>query len=155
VFAGIDAVVHLAAVPNPRTLTPEECFRVNRQGTWAELQAAEDAGVQRVVVASSDSATRLHFNPENWAPAYLPVDKAHPPRPSEVYSLSKEVTESVAKCFAARDKLEVIVIRPGHIVFEPEYPEMPERGANVEMYLLWGYVAPQEAARDFQRALEL
>lgn len=154
-FAGIDAIIHLAAVPNPRTSTPEECFRVNTQGTWAVLQAAEDVGVKRVVVASSDSATGLHFNPENWAPAYLPVDEAHPLRPSEVYSLSKEVTESVAKCFAARGKLEVIVIRPGHIVFEPEYPELPERGANVQNYHLWGYVAPQDAAQGFQRALEL
>ena len=31
-FQGVDAVVHLAAVPNPRTSTPESCFRVNTHG---------------------------------------------------------------------------------------------------------------------------
>lgn len=153
-FRGVDAVIHLAAVPNPRTSSPETCFRVNTQGTWAVLQAAEDAGVQRVVVASSDSATGLHYNPKNWSPQYLPVDEKHPIRPSEVYSLSKEVTESIAKCFAARGKTEVLVIRPGHIVFEPEYPELKDRGSDVHNYHLWGYVAPQDVAQGMQLALE-
>jgi UDP-glucose 4-epimerase len=153
-FAGIDAVIHLAAVPNPRTSTPEACFRVNTQGTWAVLQAAEDAGVKRVVVASSDSATGLHFNPKDWAPQYLPVDEKHPIRPSEVYSLTKEITESISRCFVARGKLEVIDIRPGHIVFAPEYPEIEDRGSDVQNYHLWGYVAPQDVAQGFQLALE-
>jgi nucleoside-diphosphate-sugar epimerase len=154
VFQGADAVIHLAAVPNPRTSSPEACFRVNTQGTWAVLQAAEDAGVKRAVIASSDSATGLHYNPENWPPQYVPVDEKHPIRPSEVYSLSKEVTESIAKCFSARGKVEVLVIRPGHIVFEPEYPELKERGSNVHNYHFWGYVAPQDVAQGIQLALE-
>jgi len=41
---GCDALVHLAAVPNPRTSNPQTCFRVNALGTWAALQAAEDGG---------------------------------------------------------------------------------------------------------------
>lgn len=154
-FKGIDAIIHLAAVPNPRTSSPEECFRVNTQGTWSVLQAAEDAGVKRVVVASSDSITGLHYNPENWPPQYVPVDEHHPNRTTEVYSLSKDVTETITRSFAARGKLEVLVIRPSHIVFEPEYPEIPERGANVQNYHLWGYVAPQDVAQGFERALDL
>lgn len=154
-FAGVDAVVHLAAVPNPRTSSPELCFSTNTVGTWSVLQAAEDAGVKRVVVASSDAATGLHYNPKDWAPLYLPVDEKHPLRPTEVYSLTKEITESIARAFAARGKLEVLAIRPGHIVFEPEYPELSERGSNVQNYHLWGYVAPQDVAQGFERALAL
>ena len=153
-FAGVDCVVHLAAVPNPRTSSPQECFRVNTQGTWTALQAAEDAGVRRVIVISSDAATGLHYNPENWRPQYLPVDEAHPIRPSEVYSLSKEITESIARSYAVRGKVEVIVIRPGHIVFEPEYPELADRGADVNNYHLWGYVAPEDVAQGIQLAME-
>ena len=148
-------MVHLAAVPNPRTASPELCFSTNTMGTWCVLQAAEDAGVKRVVVASSDAATGLHYNPKDWAPLYLPVDEAHPVRPSEVYSLTKEITESIARSFAVRGKLEVIAIRPGHIVFEPEYPELTERGSNVQNYHLWGYVAPQDVAQGFDLALAL
>lgn len=153
-FKGTDAVVHLAAVPNPRTSSPEKCFRVNTQGTWVALQAAEDAGVKRVIVISSDSATGLHYNPKDWAPQYLPVDEKHPIRPSEVYSLSKEVTESIARCYSVRGKVEVLVIRPGHIVFAPEYPELGTRGSDVNNYHLWGYVAPQDVAQGIQLALE-
>ncbi len=152
---GIDAVVHLAAVPNPRTSTPQACFTVNTQGTWSILQAAEDAGVKRVVVASSDAATGLHYNPENWAPQYLPVDEAHPLRPSEVYSLTKEITESICRCFAVRGKVEVLAIRPGHVVFEPEYPELSARGSDVQNYHLWGFVAPEDVAQGFELALNL
>jgi UDP-glucose 4-epimerase len=154
VFKGVDGVIHLAAIPNPRTTSPAICFAVNTQGTWSVLQAAEDAGVKRVVVASSDSATGLHFNPKDWAPVYLPVDEVHPIRPSEVYSLTKEITESICKCFAVRGKVEVIAIRPGHIVFPPEYPEIRTRGDDVQNYHLWGYVAPQDVAEGFRLALE-
>lgn len=154
-FEGHDAVLHLAAVPNPRTASPAECFHVNTQGTWAVLQAAEDAGVRRVVVASSDSATGLHYNPVDWPPQYLPVDEAHPLRPTEVYSLSKKVTEAIAKSFADRGRMEVLVIRPGHIVFEPEYPELEARGSDVNNYHLWGYVAPEDVAQGFERAMDL
>ena len=40
---------------NPRTAPADVTFRTNVQGTWSVLQAAEDAGVKRVVVASSDA----------------------------------------------------------------------------------------------------
>lgn len=152
-FKDVDAIVHLAAVPNPRTSTPQACFTVNTQGTWTVLQAAEDAGVKRVLVASSDSATGLHYNPKDWPPQYLPVDEAHPLRPSEVYSLTKEITESICRCFSARGKLEVIAIRPGHIVFEPEYPELSTRGSDVQNYHLWGFVAPEDVAQGFELTL--
>src|SRR5687768_14793362 len=39
-FAGQDAVIHLAAIPNPRTAPPEVTFRTNVEGTFAVLQAA-------------------------------------------------------------------------------------------------------------------
>ena len=152
-FEGMDAVIHLAAIPNPRTSSPEKCFRVNTQGTWTALQAAEDAGVKRVVVCSSDSVTGLHYNPEGWAPQFLPVDETHPVRPSEVYSLSKTVQETIAASYAVRGNMEVLVVRPSHIVFEPEYPELEARGTDVNNYHVWGYVAPEDVAQGFDLAL--
>ena len=81
------------------------------QGTWAVLQAAEDCGVRRVVVASSDAALGLHYNPPGWGPQYLPIDEDHPLRPIDFYSLSKECTESICRSYANRGKVEVIAIR--------------------------------------------
>lgn len=152
-FAGHDTVVHLAAIPNPRTAPADVTFNTNVQGAWSVLQAAEDAGVRRVVVASSDSVFGLSYNPPDWPPQYLPVDEAHPLRPTEFYSLSKRVTETIAESFAARGRMEVLVIRPVHVVFPPEYPELKERGADVQNYHFWAYVAPEDVAQAFGQAL--
>jgi nucleoside-diphosphate-sugar epimerase len=154
-FAGQDAVVHLAAVPNPRTAPPDVTFHTNVQGTWAVLQAAEDAGVRRVVVASSDAALGLHYNPPGWGPQYLPIDEDHPLRPIDFYSVSKEATEVVCRSYANRGKIEVLAIRPTHIVFPPEYPELTTRGADVQNYHLWTYVSPEDVAEGFHLALKV
>ncbi len=154
-FAGQDAIVHLAAIPNPRTASPDVTFHTNVQGTWNVLQAAEDAGVRRVVVASSDAALGLHYNPPGYGPQYLPIDEAHPLRPIECYSLSKEATEAMCRSYANRGNLEVLAIRPTHIVFPPEYPELEARGADVQNYHVWTYVSPEDVAQGFRRALEI
>jgi UDP-glucose 4-epimerase len=154
-FAGCDAVVHLAAIPNPRTAPADVTFRTNVEGTFTALQAAEDAGVRRVVLASSDSVVGFHYNPPDWRPLYLPIDEAHPLRPTEFYSLSKRVGETIAESFAAHGRLEVVVIRPTHIVFPPEYPELEARGADVQNYHVWTYVAPEDVAEAFFLALAL
>lgn len=151
---GQEAIIHLAAIPNPRTAPADVTFQINVQGTWAVLQAAEDCGVKRVVVASSDAALGLHYNPPGWGPQYLPIDESHPLRPVDFYSLSKECTEAICRTYANRSKLEVIVLRPTHVVFPPEYPELEARGADVQNYHLWTYVAPEDVARGFCRALE-
>jgi UDP-glucose 4-epimerase len=153
-FEGVDAICHLAAIPNPRTAPADVTFNTNVNGAFAVLQAAEDAGVKRVVVASSDSVFGLSYNPPDWPPKYLPVDEDHPVRPTEFYSLSKYVTETIAQSFAARGKLEVMVIRPVHIVFPPEYPELEARGADVENYHFWTFVAPEDVAQGFDLALD-
>jgi UDP-glucose 4-epimerase len=154
-FAGQDAVVHLAAVPNPRTAPAEITFQTNVQGTFAVLQAAEECGVRRVVVASSDSVVGFHYNPPDWQPQYLPIDERHPLCPTEFYSLSKQVTETICRSYAARGRLEVVVIRPSYIAFPHEYPQLEARGGDLMNYHLWTYVAPEDVARAFQLALAL
>lgn len=154
-FKGQEAVIHLAAIPNPRTAPPEVTFHVNVQGTFAVLQAAEDAGVRRVLVASSDSAVGLHYNPPDWVPQYLPIDEQHPMRPIDFYGLSKQVTETICQSYAHRGRFDVVVIRPTHIVFAQEYPELGTRGSDPLNYHLWNYVAPEDVARGFALALDL
>src|SRR5271169_3690577 len=39
-FDGCEAIVHLAAVPDPGIVSPEELFRVNVLGTFNALEAA-------------------------------------------------------------------------------------------------------------------
>jgi UDP-glucose 4-epimerase len=154
-LAGHDAVAHLAAIPNPRTSTPDATFQTNVMATYAVLAAAEEVGVRRVVVASSDSVLGLSYNPPDWKPHFLPIDESHPCRPTEFYSLSKQVTESIVQSYAARGRLEVVIIRPTHIVFPPEYPELEARGSDVANYHFWTYVSPEDVAQSFRLALEV
>jgi len=152
-FKGQDAVIHLAAIPNPREATPELTFNNNVQGSWAVFEAASQAGVKRVVVASSDSVFGLSYNPPDWPPRYLPVDEAHPTRPTEVYSLSKKVTETIAESYAARGALEVMAIRPSHIIFPRGYGEFEDRGADPQNYHFWAWVDPEDVAQGFDLAV--
>jgi len=151
---GHDALVHLAAIPNPRTAPAPITFNTNVQGAWVVMQAAEEAGLRRLVAASSDSVFGLSYNPPDWPPKYLPVDEAHPCRPTEFYSLSKYLTETIAESFAARRKLEVLAIRPVHVVFPAEYPELGQRGSDPQNYHFWAYVAPEDVAQGFDLALQ-
>src|ERR1700743_3883176 len=52
VFQGVDAVVHLAANPAPEA-SWEELRSPNVEGTYAVAAAAREAGVSRLVLASS------------------------------------------------------------------------------------------------------
>jgi UDP-glucose 4-epimerase len=110
-------------------------------------------GERRVIVASSDSVVGLSYNPPDWPPQFLPVDESHPTRPKEFYSLSKKVTETIAEIFAARRKLEVLAIRPVHVIFPRGYPEVVTRGADVQNYHYWAWVAPEDVAQAFDLAL--
>ena len=152
-LTGHDAVIHLAAIPNPREADAKTTFDNNVEGAWTVLQAAEDAGIKRVVVASSDSVFGLSYNPPDWPPQFLPVDETHPTRPTEVYSLSKKITETISESFAARGKLEVLAIRPCHIVFPRGYGELEARGQDLENYHFWAWVDPKDVAQAFRLAV--
>ena len=152
-LAGHDSVVHLAAVPNQRTAPASVTFEVNVQGTWNTLQASENVGIRRAAVASSDAATGLHYNPPDWAPQYLPVDEAHPLRPTDAYSLSKQLTEAVCRAYAVRGKMRVTALRPSRIIYPPHWHELEEWGADPRNHHMWAYVEPEEVARALWLAL--
>ena len=46
-------------------------------------------------------------------------------------------------------------IRPVHIVFPPEYPELEARGSDPQNYHFWAYVAPEDVAQGFERTLSV
>ena len=37
--------------------------------------------------------------------------------------------------------------------FPPEYPELETRGSDIENYHFWAYVAPEDVAQGFEKAL--
>lgn len=167
---GHDAVVHVAAMANIWAGPPERIMAVNVLGTWNVLAAAEAAGVRRVVLCSSDSV--IGFTVLSGAmlpPTYLPIDEAHPPRPTDAYALSKHLGEQIGQSFAARGGLEVVVLRPVFVLYPEMEGEILARAADPNGYRypaaggptppgggpLWHHVDPRDAARAFGLALEL
>ena len=95
-----------------------------------------------------------HSNP-NLPPSYLPIDEAHPPRPTDAYGLSKLCGERIAEAYSRRG-VEVIVIRPCFVAF----PDMADfmagkpgpEGRSEPMPYLRTYVGPEDCARGFAAA---
>ena len=90
---GQDAIIHLAAVPAPGWVPPEQLIRVNTLGTFNVLEAAFREGVGKVVFASSAAAMGFTFQRREVNPRYLPLDEEHPCEPQDEYGLSKLVGE--------------------------------------------------------------
>jgi nucleoside-diphosphate-sugar epimerase len=159
-FQDHEVVVHLAGIDQSLASAPDAVFETNVRGTWNAFEAAERAGVRRVVLCSSTSALGLdHTNP-TLPPLYLPVDEAHPTRPSSTYGMSKLLGEEIAAAFGRRGGLEVLILRPSYVAF-PEMLAFLEgaKGTQAEreaepVPLLRSYVGPEDAARAFALAVE-
>ena len=114
---GHDRVIHLAGIDDGTEVPDHRYMEVNVQGTWNLLQACEETGVAKVVVASSSAA--FGFDPRN-PPDYLPIDEAHPLRPTRTYDLTKALIERIAESFARRGGIGSIVCLRPTLVLRPE-----------------------------------
>jgi hypothetical protein len=107
---GMNAVVHLAAIPGPISRS-EEIFRVNCQGTFTLYETAARAGIRRVVTASSINSFGYNFGTHTFPVRALPVDETQPGIATDAYSFSKQVTEQVADYAWRRDGISGVCLR--------------------------------------------
>ena len=68
-LAGVDAVVHAAAIPEPVSHPPHETFGNNVESTFHVLNLAGAAGIRRVVSVSSASAFGFAWSARGVAPS--------------------------------------------------------------------------------------
>ena len=103
--AGVDRIVHLAAAPSvPRSIRePRRAHRANVEATHELLLAARDAGVRRVVLASSSS---VYGESET-----LPKHEGMRPAPLSPYALHKLIGEQYAALFSRLYGLETVALR--------------------------------------------
>jgi nucleoside-diphosphate-sugar epimerase len=167
---GMDAVVHLAAIPNIWKGSGDDIVRTNTLGVWTVLSAAEECGVQRVILCSSDSVVGFTVMSSRLSPPdYLPIDANHLLRPTDAYAISKLLGEEIGRGFATRGRLEVIALRPVFVLYPDIEGEVKARAADPANYRgplaggrnpagggpMWHYVDPRDAARAFRLALEV
>lgn len=152
--AGHDAVIHLAAIDIGTPAAPQEYFRVNVMGTWNVLQAAHEAGIRKVVLASSISASGVGEIRADFPPQYLPIDEEHSCRPVHAYGVGKLVIERVARSFADRGGISVTCLRPTAVMFPHTYGRFVARGADPDHPWLAAWVTAGDCARAFRLALD-
>lgn len=106
VAEGVDAIVHLAAYPATDGAWAD-VLEPNIVGTYAVLAAARDAGVDRVVFASSNHVMGRYeadHAPALYAPDYdLLLDHDDPVRPDSLYGVTKAFGEDLGRYFAETD----------------------------------------------------
>jgi nucleoside-diphosphate-sugar epimerase len=150
---GIEAVVHLAAIPSPVHATPDVVFRTNMTSTHAVFQAAVRLGLKRVVWASSETTLGLPFD---RPPDYAPVDERHELRPESSYALSKVLGEEMARQFSRWSGIPFVGLRFSNVMEPHDYERFPSFSADPQLrkWNLWSYVDASDVAQSVRRALE-
>jgi nucleoside-diphosphate-sugar epimerase len=148
---GIEAVVHLAAIPSPAHSTAAHIFDVNANSTYAVLSAAQRLGLQKVVWASSETTLGLPFDRD---PDYAPVDEAHV-RPETSYALSKVVGEELARTVNRWSGIPIIGLRFSNVMVRSDYERFAawQDDPHARKWNLWGYVDESHVAQSVRAAL--
>jgi len=114
---GVDYVLHQAALPSvPRSIKdPLATHEANATGTLNVLTASREAGVKRVVYASSSSV--YGDTPE------LPKREEMTPRPMSPYAASKLAGELYCRAFCHSYGLETVCLRYFNVFGPRQDPE--------------------------------
>ena len=168
---GCEAVAHLAALDDGIVEEEEAYIDVNLRGTWNVLQASEELGIERVVLASSVAA--LGIGADN-PPGILPLPVETELRPRQAYGMTKKVVEQFARAFVDRGHLEVISLRPSLVAQSDITWSMAQTASDADgtepppaasgagwrilrepLAITRAFVSPDDAARAFRAALEV
>jgi nucleoside-diphosphate-sugar epimerase len=150
---GVDAVVHLAAIPSPVHATPDVVFRTNITSTHTVFAAAVRLGLDRVVWASSETTLGLPFD---RPPDYAPIDERHELRPESSYALSKVLGEEMARQFSRWSGIPFVGLRFSNIMERADYERFPSfwDDPHLRKWNLWSYVDASHVAQSVRLALE-
>jgi len=146
---GVGAVIHLAGDPRPEA--PWDSVLTNNiDGTKIVYEAAVDAGVDRVVFASSNHAVGAYETDDRTPEMYRPegdvlLDGTELPRPSNLYGVSKAAGETLGRYYHDHHDLSVCCVRIGNLT--KDHPPVDyERGQAM-------WLSHRDCAHLFDRAL--
>ncbi|MBM7569198.1 NAD-dependent epimerase/dehydratase family protein [Paenibacillus sacheonensis] len=133
IIRDVDAVVHLAAIPSGLPETGQETFYFNASGTYALLDAARLAGVNRFIAASSINAFGTFYWRIRQSPiayTHFPLTEAFHPEPQDPYSLSKLVNELTCESFHRAYGIRTAALRFGGVWSDEVYDRAMEQGLS-------------------------
>lgn len=142
---GVDAIVHGAALHGVHldTWSAEDFWSINATGTFNIYEAARDAGVRRIVLASSMVVYGgLGGSGDRWGVR----TEQSPHRPADLYGTTKIVTEHIARSYAHQHDTTSIALRLGMFV--------PETFERYGFRLLFGGVDDRDVGQAVTRAID-
>jgi nucleoside-diphosphate-sugar epimerase len=151
---GIEALVHLAAIPSGGIVSDVTTFENNILSTFHVFHAARRAGIKRIVYASSETVLGLPFL---TPPPYIPVDEEYPARPETTYSLVKHLEEQLAIQLVRWDpELSITALRFSNVMEPEDYAAFPDYDADPQSrrWNLWGYIDARDGAQAVLKSLE-
>lgn len=148
-FRGCDAVIHLAAMPDPVGKPDHQVFSNNVLSAFNGLRAAAENGIRRVCYVSSVNAIGLAYANQPLRFPYFPIDEDYPLRPTDAYALGKVEGETAARAFADWFPgmriacLRIHEVAPRKEVLQEHRENWDEAGVKQ----LWSWVNPVATAR--------
>ena len=139
-FDSVDTVIHMAGSRGDQPFDVH--YRANVIGTYNVLEASRQAGVKRVILASSGAVSAGYELDEPYrslvsddpAAEHLSnfelITTEHPPRPRGVYSVTKLWAEAIGRAYSEQHGLSVICIRVGKV----EINDIPANARNAAVW---------------------
>ncbi len=134
---GIDAVVHMAADPAVDA-TWESVLHNNIIGTYNVFEAARQAGVKRIIFASTNHVMGMYDRDGMW-----PIFADQPIRPDSLYGVSKAFGEALGRFWYDQHGVSVICLRIGWMLLEPH-----------DEIARWMWLSPRDCAQIVSRAID-
>jgi UDP-glucose 4-epimerase len=127
VVHGADAVIHMAAIRiTACAAEPREAFEVMCAGSYNVVEAARDAGVKKVIAASTASIYGM-------AEAFPTTERHHPYNNRTWYGASKVMLEGLLRSFNDVHGLPYVALR----YFNVYGPRMDIHGKYTEVLIRW------------------
>ncbi len=148
-----DAVVHLANHSNEFLRDKQRLLSENLTMNTNVFQAACELGIKKVVFASSIQAIGAgKKNEDGRKPtiAYLPIDGDLPAQPTNVYGLSKQLSEEMLRYYSREAGMNCFALRfPWLVESEPEIQHFTKHyGQNTkQINEAWSYLSMADASQ--------
>jgi len=107
-MTGVHTLIHLAATPDDVADPVKDLFPTNIVGVYEVLEAAAEAGVCRLILASSGQVVWHQRTAGPW-----PITAEAPPTPRGWYACTKVFLEAAGRAFAEHHAAHVLAVRLG------------------------------------------
>lgn len=151
---GVEAVVHLAAVPGPRQ-PPWSTFDPNLTTTYHVLEGVREHGIARVVLASSIWAYGYNPPAETRIPPQAPLEEQMVVPTTNCYGLSKRLLEQMGREYAAVTGCQVVCMRYPWVAQPEQLAPVRDDGELWQRAEFWSYVDVRDVAQACRLAVEL